>query len=439
MPNRRQFLGTLGTATLLSPLAGYGRILGANDRVNIAVVGINGRGNAHVAAITKSKDMHLRALCDVDSRTYDAVRAKFSESYPDIADTPTEDDYRKLLELPDLDAVSIATPEHWHMPMALMALKAGKHVYLEKPCSFCPAEGELLVKAQAQYGQHIQMGNQQRSARSTREAIAAIHAGEIGRAYVGKAWYSNRREAIGPAEETPVPEWLDWELWQGPAPREAYATPWVHYNWHWNRNWGTGEINNNGTHEIDICRWALEVDYPVQVQSAGGRFHFDDAWEWYDTQMANYTYADKKLITWDGRSCNPAFTYDRGRGSYIGGTEGYAVIDRDGATLYDFDDRVKLELKEDATSASLNTVGIGPLDLTHMGNFSDAITRSEKLYSPIADARVSQWHCHVGNIAQDLDTVLEIDDKTGKVVGNPAAEAKWAREYEPGWEDSVRI
>ena len=435
MPNRRQFLASLGAAAAFAPLNSYARILGANDRIHMAAVGINNRGKALASAIMATPAMHLQACCDVDSRTFDGLRQHLQKG----ESSPTREfrifkDYRKLLELPDLDAVAIATPEHWHMPMALMALKAGKHVYLEKPCSFNPAEGELLVEAQRKYGKLIQMGNQQRSAASSREAIEAIHQGAIGRTYAAKAWYANRRASIGQAENAPVPDWLDWELRQGPAPRQAYQNPWVHYNWHWHRKWGTGEINNNGTHEIDICRWALDVDYPESVQSAGGRFHFEDAWEWFDTQQVQYRYAENKIISWDGFSCNPSPTFNRGRGSWIGGTEGYAILDRDGATLYNMEGQPIFERREQQGADKMNTLGIGPLDVDHMKNFAAGIQRAERLHSPIDDANISQWHCHLGNIAQDLNELLHIDISTGKVKNSTQALAFWSREYEPGWE-----
>jgi len=430
---RRSFLRTATTATaaLSLPAFGYSRILGANDLVRFAVVGVNGRGQALISAITGAANAELAAVCDVDSTAFDRIAGLLTKTSNTGVDTVA--DYRRLLERSDIDAVAIATPEHWHMPMAMMALKAGKHIYLEKPCSFNPAEGEMLVAAQEKYGGLIQMGNQQRSAPTSREAIDRIHEGALGRAYVGKAWYSNRRGSIGIEKPAPVPAHLDWELWQGPAPRRAYAEPWVHYNWHWHRLWGTGEINNNGTHEIDICRWALQENLPVQVASSGGRFHFDDAWQWYDTQYAHYTYADNKMITWDGRSCNPATTYNRGRGAYIGGTKGYAILDRGGAYFYGMDGELTWERREEEAGATLNTIGAGPLDLFHMSNFVKGITESETLHSPIADARLSQWHCHVGNIAQDLNQVLTTNPVSGHVEDNPAAMAKWSRVYEPGW------
>ena len=171
-----------------------------------------------------------------------------------------------------MDAITIATPDHWHAPMAIAGLQAGKHVYVEKPCSHNPAEGALLVEAQKKYGKLVQMGTQQRSSPHTIEIVDKIHNGLIGRAYYAKAWYSNTRKSIGVGKEAPVPPQLDWDLWQGPAPRRPYKDNVQPYNWHWFRIWGTGETLNNGTHEVDVCRWALGVDYPKRVTSSGGRY-----------------------------------------------------------------------------------------------------------------------------------------------------------------------
>ena len=158
--------------------------------------------------------------------------------------------------------------------MAILAMQAGKHVYVEKPCSHNPYENELLVAAQKKYGKKVQMGNQQRSAQTSMMAIKDINDGIIGKVYKGEAYYSNNRGTIGEGKEISVPKTLDWDLWQGPAPRETYRDNIHPYNWHWFRNWGTGEIHNNGTHEIDICRWALGVDLPISVTSFGGKYTF---------------------------------------------------------------------------------------------------------------------------------------------------------------------
>ncbi len=185
--------------------------------------------------------------------------------------------------------------------MAIAGLQAGKHVYVEKPCSHDPAEGALLVEAQKKYAKVVQMGTQQRSSPHTIEIVGKIHEGLIGRAYYAKAWYSNTRKSIGFGKPAPVPPQLDWELWQGPAPRRAYTDNMQPYNWHWFRTYGTGEALNNGTHEVDVCRWALDVDYPQRITSTGGRYQFKDDWQFYDTMVTSFAYPDK-MISWEGRA-----------------------------------------------------------------------------------------------------------------------------------------
>ncbi len=198
----------------------YARIIGANERINCAAVGVNGRGNALIRAAMAQANTHVISLCDVDSRAIE--KAKSEHLTPHNIETQDYVDYRELLTNKDIDAVLIATPEHWHAPMALMGLQAGKHVYLEKPTSHNPAEGEMLVAAQKKYKSLIQVGTQQRSAPTSIQAIREIQEGIIGNVYYGKAFYSNARKSIGFAKEAPVPEWLNWDLWQGPAPRESY-------------------------------------------------------------------------------------------------------------------------------------------------------------------------------------------------------------------------
>ena len=275
-------------AIAAAPMISYGRnsILGANDRVNFAVLGIRSRGQAHRESIAFNENTGLTTICDVDDRYFpqysEAVEEKFGKK------PKWEKDFRKVLEDKDIDVITIATPEHWHAPMAIAALQAGKHVYLEKPCAHNPAEGELLLAAQKKYGKLIQMGNQQRSSNHTQYIIKKIHEGLIGKAYYGKAWYSNTRGSIGIGKEVPVPEYLDWELWQGPAPRKVYKDNIHPYNWHWFWNWGTGETLNNGTHEVDVCRWALQVDFPKRVRADGGRYNVNDDGEFYDTLITNF-------------------------------------------------------------------------------------------------------------------------------------------------------
>jgi predicted dehydrogenase len=274
MLTRREFLNALavGAAGMaVGPTAkSYGQILGSNDRLNFAVIGLNGRAYAHLSSLKANKSAaRISHVCDVDSN----ILKKFADSVQqEMGEAPaTDKDFRKILALKDVDAITIATPDHWHTPMAIAGLQAGKHVYVEKPCSHNPAEGEMLRQAQRKHQKLVQMGTQQRSSPHTIEVVEKIHAGIIGRPYLAKAWYVNVRKSMGTGKEVPVPSQLDWDLWQGPAPRRPYKDNLHPYNWHWFKIYGTGETLNNGTHEVDVCRWALGVDYPARVTSSGGR------------------------------------------------------------------------------------------------------------------------------------------------------------------------
>lgn len=437
MQSRRNFIKTTAAATagLGFSASSYANIVGANDRLNVAVIGMNGRGRALMASANGVDNCKIRYLCDVDVNAQDKALGRFEKSTGKKA--KGERDFRKLLERKDVDAILIAAPDHWHAPMTLMGLQAGKHVYVEKPCGHNPWEGEMLVEAQKKYGHVVQMGNQQRSAPRSIEAVQMIKEGKIGKAYYGKAWYANTRGSIGKGKKAAVPSNLDYDLWQGPAPRVAYTDNIIHYNWHWFWNWGTGEICNNGTHEIDVCRWALGVDYPTKVISAGGRYHFDDDWEFYDTQTTHFEFEGGKTITWEGLSCNGHPTMKRGRGAIIKGTEGSIMMDRNGIILFDKKGKVVEERKEEKMSQTTNTLGAGALDSFHMQNFADAIRVGAEQRSPILEGHISVLLCHLGNISQHLGRSLNTDPKNGHILDDAKAMKMWKREYEPGWEMTV--
>jgi predicted dehydrogenase len=322
--------------------------------------------------------------------------------------------------------------------MALMGLQAGKHVYLEKPCSHNPREGELLIEAQKKYKPLIQMGNQQRSSAHTKHIIKKIKEGLIGKVYYAKAFYYNARGPIGIGKVVPVPDTLDWELWQGPAPRRPYKDNIHPYNWHWFWHYGTGETLNNGTHEVDVCRWALGVDYPKKVTASGGRYHFKDDWEFYDTLVTGFDYGDKTLV-WEGLSCQG--NRRPSRGSTIHGTDGTVFIDRNGYTHFDRKNKVIEEFNADSDQENdaTNLVGAGPMTTLHFQNFIECIKsgEKEKLHSPIEDANISVTTLHLSNIAWKMGRLLELDQKTGRILNDEAAMTMWGREYEKGWEPKV--
>lgn len=442
MTTRREFIKktTAGTAAvslggLVLPQMGYANILGANDQINCAVIGIRSRGKAHVKAIHADKNAKILYNCDVDDIILEEHNTWCQENIGYIP--KVEKDFRKILDDKDVDAVFIATPEHWHAPMAIMALQAGKHVYVEKPCSHNPHENDLLVAAQKKYGKKVQMGNQQRSAQTSIKAIEEIKAGVIGEVFKGEAYYSSNRGSIGIGKKIEVPKTLDWQLWQGPAPKSDYKDNIHPYNWHWFRNWGTGEIHNNGTHEIDICRWALGVDYPESVTSFGGKYAYQDEWEFVDNQQVTYQFKDNKFITWTGHSRGLMKPERPGRGATIYGSKGAIELSRNSYKLYGLDgEPIKIEY-EQTKSATTDTRGEGGLDVNHVGNFFDAIRKDTSLYADINDASISTMLCHLGNMAQDAGETLKIDTISAKVLNNEKAMQNWKREYQKGWEPKL--
>ncbi|MBN2007966.1 Gfo/Idh/MocA family oxidoreductase [candidate division KSB1 bacterium] len=439
--SRREFMkrsslaaSSIAVGAMSMSAKSYARIIGANERINFAIVGLHGRGKAHLSSISKCDNAVVTHICDVDKRELDLVSAMVNEKYGQLP--VTEKDIRNLVEDKSIDAITIASPEHWHTPMAIMGLEAGKHVYIEKPCSHNPREGELLIKAQQKYNRLVQLGNQQRSCPTTQGIIKRIHSGLIGRVYYCKAWYSNTRTSIGVGKEVPVPDYLDWELWQGPAPRRQYKDNIHPYNWHWFWHWGAGETLNNGTHEVDISRWALQVGYPQQITATGGRYHDNDDWEFYDTLITNFEYGDE-MIAWEGLSCQGKKYYNRGRGTTVHGTEGTVLIDRDGFIVFDRDENVVEEYKKPVEDASMDIVGAGPMTTWHFQNFINAIRMGEKLNSPIYEGNVAVTMLQLSNIAWKTRRSLQIDPANGHIRHDKKAMQMWSREYENGWEPKV--
>ncbi len=441
MATRREFLGTLtaGAAglALQSTAKSYAQIAGANERVNFAVIGLNGRAGAHLSSLhANQKDARIAQVCDVDHVILDRFAANAAKT---MGETPRpQQDFRRVLDSKDVDVITIATPDHWHAPMAILGLAAGKHVYVEKPCSHNPQEGEWLVAAQKKYGKLCQMGSQQRSSPHSIEIVGRIHSGLIGRAYWAETWYTNRRKPIGVGKAVAVPATLDWDLWQGPAPRTEYKDNVHPYNWHWFKRWGTGETLNNGTHEVDVARWALGAEWPTRVTASGGRYAAHDDWEFYDTLDTAYEYPDQ-MLTWKGDCCNGKKTYDRDRGVMVHGTKGSVLIDRAGFVIYDPADKKLEEYKVPGhtASASNDTVGADSMTDLHFANLIAAIRTGEKLHQPVAQGNVSVTILQLSNVAYFAKRDLKLDPANGHIVGDAEAEAMTRRTYEKGWEPKV--
>jgi predicted dehydrogenase len=356
---------------------------------------------------------------DVDERTVEKGIARAEEKQ---GKKPKGlKDFRKALEDPDLDAVSIATPNHWHAPATILACAAGKHVYVEKPGSHNPREGELMVKAARRNDCVVQMGNQRRSWPWIHEAIERLHNGEIGPLRFARTWYNNQRPPIGQGKEVAVPDWLDFSLWQGPAPEQPYKDNLVHYNWHWRWNWGNGELGNNGIHALDVARWGLQVDCPKRVSCGGGRYHYRDDQETPDTYIATFDFGDKGA-SWESHSHHPHGFQGASFGVTFYGENGSMVIAGNQAVIYDLNndevDRIKGRWN----------------DRDHFRNFLDSIRTGKKLNAEIEEGQKSTLWCHLGNIAYRTGHTLNLDPVQRRIIGDPKAAALWTRDYRSGWE-----
>ena len=444
--SRRNFIKKVGLGAAGVALAGgvnamsaasYKRIIGANDRITVAIQGLGRRYNAFLPSIVNANNnIELLYLCDVMDSQLEKAAANVSEKTKDKF--KIEKDIRKVLADKNLDAVFMATPDHWHAPGACMAMQAGKHVYLEKPCSHNPKEGELLVAFQKHYNKVVQMGNQQRSSIESREIIKQIHNGIIGTAYKAVAFYTNGRGEVPVPKVTGAPNGLDWDLFQGPSPRKSYAHDTWNYNWHWyGWDFGTAEMGNNATHELDIARWALDVKYPEHVDVWADKMHFkNDGWEMYDTMEATFKFAGNKVIQWDGKSRNNYNTYGAGRGTIIYGSEGSVFIDRSHYKLYDRVGKLVKEVRSDGKEGGTSLGGGGDLSTLHAVNFFDTIRGKAELTSPIEMGAVSQMLTHYANISSRIGKGFDVDAVTGRIYDRDAMKL-WSREYEPGWEPKL--
>jgi predicted dehydrogenase len=416
--SRRRFLATTALAFPALLLAQKpGRL------VRVAIVGTSGRGTDHAMALAKLADVEIAYVCDVDEKKAGSAAAaveKRTGKAPKIVR-----DFREILGEKELDAITVATPDHWHTPAALLALSAGKHVYVEKPCSHNAREGELLVEAARKHDRRVQHGTQRRSWPAIQEAMARLRAGELGRVRSVRAYYFNSRPSIGQGKPAAVPAGLDWSLWQGPAPEREFHDNYVHYHWHWFWQWGTGELGNNGVHMLDLCRWGAGVEFPSRITSAGEKLGFPkDDQETPDTNTVTYD-CGGSTITWECRSWANRTPNDPKHDVAFFCEKGSLLINGDGYTIHD--------LKGVETFKGSGASG----DAGHFQNFIDAIRGDAKLNAEIGEGHKTTLLCHLGNIAWRTGKTLHFDPKTKSILDDPEAGKLWAREYRAGWEPKV--
>lgn len=423
--NRRTFLrrSSCFTAGLLTyAWLNDGRAQSANEKILLGIIGCNGRGMDHIASFLSVPNVEIAYVCDVDSRAVAkgvaAVEKRQGRKPQGVGDL------RRVFDAREVNAVSIATPDHWHAPATILACSAGKHVYVEKPGSHNAQESEWMVAAARKNKRVVQMGNQRRSWPWVQEAIQAVTGGEVGPVRFARAWYTNRRGSIGHGKPAPVPDWLDYSLWQGPAPERPFRDNVLHYNWHWFWNWGTGELGNNGVHALDLARWGLAVDAPKTVTCGGNRYFFQDDWETPDTCVLTLDFGDKAIV-WEGQSCAPRGFEGTGFGVSFFGDKGSVVIAGDTGRVYDLKDKLVREIKGRAG------------DVVHFANFADAIRTGAKLNSEIAEGQKAALYCHLGNIAWRSGQTVRFDPAKRKLVGDKAVQALWRRQYRKDWEPKV--
>lgn len=428
-PNRRTFLQQAGAgiaAAAALGTAGPLRGAGANDKIVIGAIGLGGQGTGLATSFAKQKNVEIACVCDPDSaragRGAEAVRNIRGTSPKVVADL------RRILDDPEIDAVTVATPDHWHGPATLLALEAGKHVYVEKPCAHNIREGRLMVEAARKHNKVVQVGTQSRSSSAVIEAMQLLKEGAIGDVLVAKAWNSQRRGNIGRGKPGTPPEGLDYDVWVGPAPFVPYQSNRLHYHWHWWYAFGTGDAGNDGVHDIDIARWGLGVEtHPSHVAAIGGKYAFDDDQQFPDTQYVVFEYPGdgnvgrKRQLIFEQRIWSPYRQEGYENGNAFYGTKGMLLLGKnDGWKL--FGERNKL-IKESGPA------GMGE---PHHRNFLDSIAAGKGPNADIEIGHLSAALCHLGNIAARVGRSLRFDPEKEQITGDKEANALVRREYRDG-------
>ncbi len=421
--NRRGFLGASAANAAGMAAAGVVGWTGvaaaksvASERLAIGVVGIRSQGKVLAEALAGLADVDVTMLCDIDegllpqaARGVEALQGQA----PRLAT-----DFRRLLDDPSLDAIVIATPDHWHAPMTILACQAGKDVYVEKPVSHSLAEGPAMIAAAQSSQRVVAAGLQQRSGAHFRSAIEYIASGKLGSVHLAKAWTVHQRKSIGFKKNVAPPAGVNYDLWLGPAPARPFNPNRFHYNWHWFWDYGTGELGNWGAHLLDVARWGLGVDFPTHVSAAGGKYHFHDDQETPDTLLVNYTYSGK-TITWEHRLWSPHGLEGRSAAVAFCGERGTLIVDRGGWKVY----------------GQKESIAAGPSELLepHLQNFVDCVkTRSEPACS-LETGHISSALCHLGNIAYRLGRSLRVNPATGTIADDVAASQIARSEYRAPW------
>ena len=422
---RRNFLSRSARGAALgalAPVLATRRVWSANDRLGMAVIGLRGIGNSHLKRILARPDTDCLAVCDVDVEFQERAAATVMQATgrkPRVVS-----DFRHLLDDDAIDAMVIATPHHWHAPIAVRALRAGKDLYLEKPASHVFREGRVLADTAKKYGRIVQHGTQMRSSPVTARAGELLQAGVIGEVKMSKAWNLQRHNHRAPVPDGPVPPGVDYDMWLGPAPKRPFNPNRFHSYWQWYRDYGNGDIGNDGSHDLDMAHFGLNPKgLPVRITAHGSRIDLKGVREYPDNMMVAYQYPDDKVLLYEDRGWTPYGGYGFDSGNAFYGTEGFMIFSRRGYF------QVYLGKKEEKGPGMRG--GIGKEE--HFANFLDCVRSRKQPNAPIELAHLSCALSHLGEVAYRTQRVLHFDPETETIRNDPEANALLTKEYREPW------
>jgi predicted dehydrogenase len=424
LSTRRRFLvqslsGLVGSALF------DGRVTSGspNDTIQAAIIGVRGRGRTFLQDVAGRREARIAAVCDVD----EAALGQAADSVEkDVGKRPRMcADFRRILDDKSIDAVFICTPHHWHCPIALRALLAEKDVYVEKPASHVFREGRLLADAAAKHRRIVQHGTQMRSSEVTARAGEILASGLLGEVKMSKAWNVQRHSPRQPVPDAAPPHGVDYDLWLGPAPKRPFNPNRFHGNWQWYRDYGNGDIGNDGVHDLDMARWGLGVDtHPIRITAHGSKIDLTGEREYPDNMTVTYQYADNKVLIYEDRGWTPygLHGYDSGNAFY--GTKGYMIFTRRGY--------FQVYLGKNEEKGPTLRGGAGMPD--HVTNFLESVRTRKPTNADALTAHLTCSLVHLGEIAYRTERVLHFDPKTETILRDPEANAMLTKPYREPWE-----
>ncbi|HKQ04801.1 MAG TPA: Gfo/Idh/MocA family oxidoreductase [Blastocatellia bacterium] len=442
--NRRQFikqsLEAGAAAAAYTALSATGvaaqstnNVAGANDRLRVGLIGCGGQGRGDLRQILKLKNVECVALCDVDDEQAARAQKMVEGDYSQHPQLVTRD-FRRVLDLRDIDAVIVGTPDHWHALPTIMACQAGKDVYVEKPLAISIGEGRAMVNAARQHHRIVQMGTQQRSAAHYKDAVEYVRSGKLGKIRMVRAWaYQNWMGNIAPVPDSEPPATVDYEMWLGPAPKRPFNKNRFHFNFRWYWDYSGGLMTDWGAHMIDIANWAMNVKAPLSAAAVGGKFGFpDDAEETPDTQQVIWSYPDYSMV-WEHATAIGRGPEARDHGVAFHGNNGVLVVDRGGWEVYPESERVNGKARYKDAGMPRQGSGGDDYHLLHIKNFVDSVRSRQLPNSDVEIGHNSMIACHLGNIAFRLGRQVRWDVEKESFIGDNEAQSYLTRRYRAPW------